>query len=108
MDMAIIETKNATYTYPGGSRPSISDVSVRIEKGEFALITGPSGCGKTVTALSILQLLRCPPAEIQGRILFRAKTFWSYRRHKNENFSNNLFLMEPVDKTRMDTVFGKT
>ncbi|UCF93115.1 MAG: ABC transporter ATP-binding protein, partial [Desulfobacterales bacterium] len=29
-----------------------------------------SGCGKSVTALSILQLLRCPPAEIQGRILF--------------------------------------
>jgi len=45
--MAIIETKNVTYTYPGGTKPSIRDVSIRIEKGEFALITGPSGCGKT-------------------------------------------------------------
>jgi len=45
--MAIIETKNVTYTYPGGSRPSISDVSISIEKGEFTLVTGPSGCGKT-------------------------------------------------------------
>jgi energy-coupling factor transporter ATP-binding protein EcfA2 len=45
--MAIIETKGVIYTYPGGSRPSISDVSIRIEKGEFTLITGPSGCGKT-------------------------------------------------------------
>jgi energy-coupling factor transporter ATPase len=45
--MPVIETKNLTYTYPGGTKPSISDVSIKIEKGEFTLITGPSGCGKT-------------------------------------------------------------
>jgi len=45
--MAIIETKKLTYTYPGAMKPSIRDVSVKIEKGEFTLITGPSGCGKT-------------------------------------------------------------
>jgi energy-coupling factor transporter ATPase len=45
--MSIIETANLSYTYPGGTKQSISDVSIRIEKGEFTLITGPSGCGKT-------------------------------------------------------------
>jgi len=45
--MAIIETKNLTYTYPGATKPSIRDVSLTIEKGEFAILTGPSGCGKT-------------------------------------------------------------
>jgi energy-coupling factor transporter ATPase len=45
--MALVEIKDLTYTYPGGSRQSIKNVSVKIEKGEFTLITGPSGCGKT-------------------------------------------------------------
>jgi energy-coupling factor transporter ATPase len=45
--MALIETKDVTYTYPGATKPSITEVSIRIERGEFALITGPSGCGKT-------------------------------------------------------------
>jgi energy-coupling factor transporter ATPase len=45
--MALIETRNLTYTYPGATRQSISEVSIMIEKGEFTLITGPSGCGKT-------------------------------------------------------------
>jgi len=45
--MAVIETKNLTYTYQGRTDPSIKDVSINIEKGEFALVTGPSGCGKT-------------------------------------------------------------
>jgi energy-coupling factor transporter ATPase len=45
--MAIIETKDLTYTYPGGTKPSIRNVSIKVTKGEFVLITGPSGCGKT-------------------------------------------------------------
>lgn len=45
--MAVIETKGLGYSYPGGSKQSITDVSIKIEKGEFTLITGPSGCGKT-------------------------------------------------------------
>jgi len=45
--MSVIETRNLTYTYPGGTRPSIRSVSMKIGKGEFVLVTGPSGCGKT-------------------------------------------------------------
>lgn len=45
--MAIIETRNLTYTYPGGKKPAIQNVSINIQKGEFVIVTGPSGCGKT-------------------------------------------------------------
>jgi energy-coupling factor transporter ATPase len=45
--VAVIETKDLTYTYQGGAKSSIRDVSIKIEKGEFVILTGPSGCGKT-------------------------------------------------------------
>jgi len=45
--MSIIDIKDLTYTYPGGTKPSIRDVSLTVEKGEFVILTGPSGCGKT-------------------------------------------------------------
>lgn len=45
--MAVIETKNLTYTYQGGTKPAIEDVTISIDKGEFVILTGPSGCGKT-------------------------------------------------------------
>ncbi len=45
--MPIIEAKNLTYTYPGGTQSAIKNVSLTIEKGDFVILTGPSGCGKT-------------------------------------------------------------
>jgi energy-coupling factor transporter ATPase len=45
--LAVIETKDVTYTYPGATRPSIKNVSITINKGDFVILTGPSGCGKT-------------------------------------------------------------
>jgi len=45
--LAVIETRDLTYNYPGAKKPSIKDVSITIESGEFVILTGPSGCGKT-------------------------------------------------------------
>ncbi len=63
--MALIETQNLSYTYPSASHPSISDVSIKIEKGEFVLITGPSGCGKTTLCRTFNGLI---PQFYQGEL----------------------------------------
>lgn len=63
--MAVIETKSLTYTYPGAAKPSISDVSMKVEKGEFVLITGPSGCGKTTLCRTFNGLI---PQFYQGEL----------------------------------------
>jgi len=63
--MPIIETKGLTYTYPSSTQPSISDVSIRVEKGEFVLITGPSGCGKTTLCRTFNGLI---PQFYQGEL----------------------------------------
>jgi oligopeptide/dipeptide ABC transporter ATP-binding protein len=49
---------------------AVDGVDFEVYRGETLGLVGESGCGKSVTALSILQLLRCPPAEIQGSIFF--------------------------------------
>ncbi|MEM3716028.1 MAG: ATP-binding cassette domain-containing protein [Candidatus Bathyarchaeia archaeon] len=45
--MAIIEAKNLSYTYPAANSPAFKNVNLKVERGEFILLTGPSGCGKT-------------------------------------------------------------
>lgn len=49
---------------------AVDGLDLEVFRGETLGLVGESGCGKSVTALSVLRLLRCPPAEIRGRILF--------------------------------------
>jgi energy-coupling factor transporter ATPase len=67
--MAIIEAKNLTYTYPGVTKPSIKDISIKIEKGQFIIITGPSGCGKTTLCRCLNGLIpHFYQGELKGQI----------------------------------------
>lgn len=45
--MSIIEINNLSFTYAGATTPSIRNLDLQVEKGEFIILTGLSGCGKT-------------------------------------------------------------
>ena len=49
--------ENFNYVYPGNDQPALREIDLRIEEGEFALLTGPSGCGKTTLALALAGFL---------------------------------------------------
>ncbi len=45
--MGSVEVEGLSYSYPNATEPALRDVNLKIEPGEFILLTGPSGCGKT-------------------------------------------------------------
>jgi energy-coupling factor transporter ATPase len=45
--LVAIEANGLTYMYPNATKHAIHNVSLKIKKGEFVILTGPSGCGKT-------------------------------------------------------------
>lgn len=43
----MIEIKNLTFSYPGAEQPTLKNVSLEIEKGDFIAVVGNNGCGKS-------------------------------------------------------------
>ena len=78
---------------------AVDGVDVEVIAGETLGLVGESGCGKSVTALSILQLLRCPPAEIRGRILFEGENLLDMDRESVRRIRGNsisMIFQEPM------------
>ncbi len=72
----LLDVKDLKISFQTGSGQfnAVDGVSFAIKKGETLGVVGESGCGKSVTALSILQLIQCPPGEYSGgQILFKGK-----------------------------------
>lgn len=65
MDRPIIDIEKATYTYPGTKRPALRDFSLRMDEGEFLLVTGASGAGKS----TLLRLLNGLVPHFYGGVL---------------------------------------
>jgi energy-coupling factor transporter ATPase len=109
--MAVIETRNLGYTYPGATKPSISDVSLKVEKGDFVLITGPSGCGKTTLCRCFNGLIpHFYQGELKGEITVAGKDVTKHQTHEMakhvglvfQNPENQLFALS-IEK---DVAFG--
>jgi oligopeptide/dipeptide ABC transporter ATP-binding protein len=67
-----IDNLQTHFFLDGGVVKAVDGVSVTLQPNQTLGLVGESGCGKSVTAMSILQLLRTPPARIVGgRVLFQ-------------------------------------
>jgi multiple sugar transport system ATP-binding protein len=56
---------SATRIYPGNPKPSVDQLDIQIEDGEFLVLVGPSGCGKSTS----LRMLAGLEEVNSGRIL---------------------------------------
>ena len=77
--MGYIEIKNVTYTYPLTKEPSVSDITVTLEKGKFYAITGANGSGKT-TLCNIIRgfIPGFFQGELEGEVLLEGKSLQEY------------------------------
>ena len=67
--MNAIEIDNLTYTYPGAAQPTLSGVSLRIEKGDFLAVVGGNGCGKSTLCKVLNGLIpHFITGEFQGQV----------------------------------------
>jgi len=68
IEIAFLEIKNLKVNHNDfGSKKCVIHIdNISIEKGTTYGIVGESSQGKTVLALTILNLLHCPPGEIES------------------------------------------
>ena len=74
--MFVLETKDLTYTYGGGTpfeKTAVDHVNVGIEKGEFLGIIGHTGSGKSTLVQTLNGLLR----PTSGTVLLNGKDIWA-------------------------------
>jgi len=95
-----IKAEGFSFTYSGSKSPSVRDLDLAIERGEFVLLTGPSGCGKTTFCRCLNGLIpNFYPGHLEGRFevcgmdIARAKTYELAKLvgHVFQNPENQLF-----------------
>ena len=64
-EIELVEIEGLSYRYPGRDAPALSDVTLRLEPGEFVLLVGASGSGKSTLCRAVNGLV---PHFYGGRI----------------------------------------
>ena len=61
----IVECANLSFTYKTRPAPSLKNINLSIDSGDFILLTGPTGCGKSTLLKALNGLI---PHEIGGEL----------------------------------------
>jgi len=70
--MSAIEFNNFSWQYAGSKNWALKEINLKINNGEFVVITGPSGAGKTTLCLCMNGLI---PQRINGILKGNVKIF---------------------------------
>ncbi len=62
--MALLEVKNISKIYGGGTVKSLQDINLTVEKGEWVAIMGPSGSGKS----TMMNIIGCMDKPTSGQV----------------------------------------
>ena len=82
----MIRLEHVTKVYPKAARPSLNDVSVEIEKGDFVFFIGPSGAGKS----TIIKLLLREVAPTKGKVYLNGRDVGSLSRWRVPMFRRSI------------------
>lgn len=108
MSEKVLEVKNLKLFFDGnyGTTQIIDGISFEIGAGESLGIVGESGCGKSMTAMSIMRLLKSPPARIEGEILFEGQNLLEIPKSEMRKMRGNKISMVFQDPmTSLNPVF---
>ena len=67
--MEILAVEGLSFRYPTCTASAVSDVSFRLESGDFTVLCGATGCGKS-TLLRMLKRELTPVGDISGEVRF--------------------------------------
>ncbi len=73
----MIQMFHVSKNYEGGST-ALSDVTLKVAKGEFVFITGPSGAGKT----TLLKIMFGSEAPTEGQIIMDGRNYFKIPRRE--------------------------
>lgn len=53
----MIQIENVTFTYPGATEPTLKNLSLQVEEGDFLAVIGNNGCGKSTLCKTLNGLI---------------------------------------------------
>lgn len=78
----VISVKDVSFTYPGVEEPTLKNINLDMQKGEFVLLCGTSGSGKTTLAKCLNGIIpHLAEGELSGEIIINGKDTQSIPMH---------------------------